>query len=537
MEKINLPPNPSRVMEGLRDTGYNFNTAVADIVDNSIAANAKNISISIESIPNIGVQIYIADDGIGMSLDDLCDAMKYGSKPRKDPSSLGKFGLGLKTASTSVCRKLSVLSRADNGRLNMAVWDLDYVSQSNSWSALFYKENEIDADLAERLDDVAKNASGTLVVWEKVDRLFKSKEKINLDKAIQRAIENLKFHISMVYERFLDSSFVGAPTVKIKVNGDEIGPWDPLCLAEPNTQKVISTTIDITGDDGLKTKLFVLGSVIPRSTAFSSIEAKTRAKVNNDYQGFYIYRENRLIHYGDWLGLYAKEPHFSLCRIELSFNHNLDRYFNVDIKKSTISINDQIRECLQRLAAGPRREAERVYRASTAKQIQSVSTDSTAHDASNRNIEEKAKAIGEGTLVNVIPSCDGKVQIDNRWGDFTASMPTLNSAKKNWTRAIPTSDFADNNLWQPSLVKGNVAVAINTAHPFYQKVYYPILQNDDIVTGIDALLWSLAWAETAVYKDELKDWYKEMRAVVSESLKQLVSDLPDPKLEDGDSDE
>ena len=123
------PPDPERVIEGLRDTGYDFNTAIADIIDNSIAAEASKIDILIDMDPQNEVTVYIADNGIGMNLSELRNAMKYGSDRRPDPSSLGKFGLGLKTASTSFCRKLSLISRGDDNTTRKVQWDLDYVAQ------------------------------------------------------------------------------------------------------------------------------------------------------------------------------------------------------------------------------------------------------------------------------------------------------------------------------------------------------------------------------------------------------------------------
>ena len=110
-EEMILAPDPARIVEGLRDTGYDFNTAMADLVDNSIAANATLIKVKIDMTPNGTVKAYIADNGCGMNFDGLRNAMRYGSAQRTDPNSMGKFGLGLKTASTAFCRSLSLISK------------------------------------------------------------------------------------------------------------------------------------------------------------------------------------------------------------------------------------------------------------------------------------------------------------------------------------------------------------------------------------------------------------------------------------------
>ena len=139
IQEIILEPDPSRVMEGLRDTGYDFNTAVADIVDNSIAANATVVKVDVIMNPSGNVNIYIADNGCGMDMDGLKNAMRYGAAKRQDPSSLGKFGLGLKTASTAFCRCLSVISVGENGEYNKVQWDLDEIKQMASCQSPSYR--------------------------------------------------------------------------------------------------------------------------------------------------------------------------------------------------------------------------------------------------------------------------------------------------------------------------------------------------------------------------------------------------------------
>ena len=158
-----LPPDPERVMEGLRDTGYNFNTALADIIDNSIAADATRIDISVDLNPRDEVTVYIADNGTGMDEDGLKNAMRYGSKQREDPSSLGKFGLGLKTGSTAFCRCLSVVSRGSGDDVVRKVqWDLDYIAKTNAWNL---KQPNPSEEEIEILDATAEGETGTLVIW------------------------------------------------------------------------------------------------------------------------------------------------------------------------------------------------------------------------------------------------------------------------------------------------------------------------------------------------------------------------------------
>ena len=174
-DEIELLPDPARIVNGLRDTGYNFNTAIADIVDNSIAAKATKISINVSMDPSQNVRVYIADNGIGMDMAGLQNAMKYGSKERTEKNSLGKFGLGLKTASTAFCKQLSLISRGPNdAEVRKVQWDLDYISDIGVWKL---KIVPVDDEEVEILDMVASETTGTLVVWNKVDRLLKSYQK------------------------------------------------------------------------------------------------------------------------------------------------------------------------------------------------------------------------------------------------------------------------------------------------------------------------------------------------------------------------
>ncbi|WP_237237790.1 ATP-binding protein [Sphingomonas melonis] len=159
IEEVELPPDPERVIVGLRDTGYEFNTAVADIVDNSIAANATKVQLWLAAGMKGDIRLLIADNGDGMDRQGLINAMQYGSKARPSAASLGKYGLGLKTASTAFCKRLSVISRPD-GKTQplMATWDLYHVAKVNKWSLLLSAES--DAEAVEQLDVVAPGHSG-----------------------------------------------------------------------------------------------------------------------------------------------------------------------------------------------------------------------------------------------------------------------------------------------------------------------------------------------------------------------------------------
>lgn len=525
---IICPPDPERIVEGLRDTGYNFNTAVADIIDNSIAANATKVDILIDMNPLGEITVYVADNGDGMDMDGLVNAMTYGSKVRANLGSLGKFGLGLKTASTAFCRCLSVISRGDDGTIRKVQWDLDYVAQVHEWKL---KKPVINLDEEDLLESTAGEGTGTLVIWEKVDRLLKNySNKGNAKNALKKKINDLMFHIAMVYQRFLDDKDLRAANVSISVNGINIEPWDPFAVTEELTEMLAEDTVTVDMPDGTTSYFTMKAYMLPNKDSFSTPKAKNEAKISNDMQGFYVYRENRLIHFGDWLGMFTNEPHGSLLRVEFSFGHMLDDAFNVDIKKSRILPAEEIIDYIKTsFIPAPRRAAEERYRHGTASGVAKNSNKRDAHAESNRNIDEKAKKVEAAKIT--ITNHD-EVQIENQNGTFSHKIKIISSPKPGQIRVIPTEGLEHGQLWEPCIVDGKHAVQINQTHPYYQKVYAPVLAQNVMVTGMDALLWALAEAEHKTYNEEVKEQYEDMRIAVSRILKTLVADLPDPEDED-----
>lgn len=525
--EFELPPDPERVMEGLRDTGYNFNTAIADIIDNSIAADATRVDISVDLNPKDEVTVYIADNGTGMDEAGLKNAMRYGSKQREDPSSLGKFGLGLKTGSTAFCRCLSVISRGQgDDTVRKVQWDLDYIAKTNAWNLKMLSASEDEVDI---LEGTAGAGSGTVVIWEKIDRLLKTYSNTSsARKALKRTVDALEFHISMVYQRFLDPEDEREKNISITLNGAPVQAWDPFCLKEADTEKLAEETVDVEMPDGKVSTFVIRAYMLPRRENFSSAAVRDRARLSNDMQGFYIYRENRLIHSNDWLNMFSREPHFSLLRVEFSFDHTLDEVFNVDIKKSRILLNEEIFTYIRdSIMPAPRRAAEERYRKGTSKDVAKKARD--AHEASNKNIEEKAAAVEES---KVTVTGKDEVQVENQHGTFTHKITIRSAAKAGQYRVIPVNTLDDGQLWNPCIVDGKHAVELNQSHPYYQKIYYPILEQNVMVTGMDALLWALAEAELSTFNSETKEQYEDMRIHVSRCLKKLIADLPDPEPED-----
>ncbi len=527
---LDVPPDPERIIEGLRDTGYEFNTSMADVIDNSIAAKARKIDVIVDMDFMGNIIVMVADDGCGMDRDGLINAMRYGSKRRIDQASLGKFGLGLKTASTAFCRRLSAISRGlEGGKVLKATWDLDHIAAVERWDLQLV---EATPDEIKLLDNIAEGKTGTVILWESVDRLLK---KIYDDPAGRHArnalkgyVEKLRFHVAMVYQRFLDENDKRAQNVSIRINGEQVLPWDPFCVSEtkaPIAEKVQKVEI---GDND-RAEFTIRAFILPRKDEFTDQTAVKNARLTNDMQGLYVYRENRLIHGPDWLEMYSKEPHMTLCRIELSFDHKLDDAFQVDIKKSRILLDDSLYDWMQSFLQGLRREGSERYRKGVAATV--TGTAALLHVVSNNAIHAQAENLKTASLKEV-DGATGDVTISNKNGVTRLKIKLVDQKNSGECHVQAVDSLQDGVLWEPAFIDGNQAVRINTGHPYYHKVYIPNRKSGVTVQGLDSLIWGLCAAELGNVSESNKRNFEEMRYEVSRILRRLVEDLPDPAEDD-----
>lgn len=524
-ETVKLTPDPARTMEGLRDTGYSFETAVADIVDNSIAANASVVDIAVRLDYRGRVRLSIADNGDGMDREQLIDAMIYGSPERPDPASLGKYGLGLKTASTAWSRRLSVISRHESqASPNMATWDLDYVAEQSEW--LLQVSDEPDFEAVQHLDRIASGDSGTVVVWSNVDRLlrsYKSPSGGHAKRALEKHCDSLRVHLATTYQRFLDGRDKRARNVRILLDGQRIRPWDPFQEGRSELVAQESPTMEV----GAERPVFTVRAfILPRREEFPNDDLAREARLSPKYQGIFIYREQRLIHWGDWLGMFSKEPHLNLLRVEFSFDHRLDDALHLDVRKSQIILDDDLLKWLREFVGPPRREANSRYRKGRAKAI-SEKAKQGGHDASNQTIANKDSLIG-GPKITVTNLASGDVTVTNEQGTFPLRLPVSSALSPGQVHVAPTDEILDGLLFEPALIDTRKAVRINTGHPYYHKVYVPNLSDSVTVQGLDSLLWALCVAELSATSATTGELFDDVRREVSRILRRLVESLPDP---------
>lgn len=531
-----MEPSAARLVESLRDTGYTFTTSVADIVDNSVSADADKIEIVLQTDFGNNPSLWIADNGTGMDEAALEAAMIYGSPLRPSPKSLGKFGMGLKTASTSFCRKLTVISNKDN-QFSIRQWDLDKIKDLDKWILLEPEMEDYEEEIA-FLNNVTGGKSGTIVIWESIDRLVRSTGDGSLKNQLDKIVKELREHLSGVFFNFLIGSS-DSPKIEISVNSIPLEPWDPFCRwlndggmkrVEIHPNKPFQITDMIDGEEKVIGEFHVNIYILPNKNELNASELE-RARYGLDNQGFHVFREGRMIYSGGWPNrLFVKEPHLNLIRVELLFDHKLDHYFQIDIKKSRIDLPKDLRDKLKKVVAPARNEANRRYRMGTAGKIKNNSELlNDQHARSSTAIEKHHASATSGSVVNNVDTTSGVAEIKNKFGTTKVK---LQLDFEN-SRVIETREnLTDGVLWSPGLVEGNRhAVFINQSHEFYKKFYLANKDNSALIIAMDSLLWSLAEAELSVMSDTVRRNLEDMRVSVSRSLRTLAEELPEIKEE------
>jgi len=335
-----LPPD-SELFESMRSIGYSLKTAIADIVDNSIAAQATLISISF--IAGNRPYVAISDDGTGMSRDNLRMAMKLAGKSPKsqrEAIDLGRFGLGLKTASLSQCRRLTVFTKQSGGQVSCAQWDLDYVAHRGDW-VLRWLDSDDFPDL-EVIDKFQASKQGTLVIWEDLDQLL---EVDGLDEStLGFKFSEVREHLCLIFHRFMAST--SKTKVSIAINGQALEPFDPFLLGSAGVQKKPVQRIKIAGH-----LVIVTPYILPNQNKMSA-EQRKKALFGESLErtaGFYVYRNGRLLIHGTWFRLSNRTPLSKLARVQVDFPPILDSEWKLGIMKSSVQPPLALRRALSQL--------------------------------------------------------------------------------------------------------------------------------------------------------------------------------------------
>ncbi|WP_039966369.1 ATP-binding protein [Roseobacter sp. MED193] len=529
---INEPDAP-RLIFGLRDTGYNVKTAAADIIDNSIAAKADHINVEIVLHEDGRKLVYFGDNGVGMDEETIHRAMRYGAPVRENPESLGKFGLGLKTASSSVCLKFTIVSRATTEQpLVKLAWDLDHVKERGRWEML---REPVSSDEEEMFEELCGD-TGTLVIWEKCDRILSKEYEAGGTKeqaAIKRLADTLSKHLSLVYHRFTDKSDKRERDIEIFINSSPVVPWNP--FYPKRSEQVLplkKQTLLVEMPDGSEERATIHAWILPHRRDMTKDEEREYARISNRAQGFYVFREGRLIQDGGWMDVFgAPEPHTSLLRIEFDFGHELDDAFRIDVKKSRILFHPDLEDGLRTLLQPIYREAGNRYRRQS--RAQANAKNKVDHGSSNKNIAATTNAT-KAQVTSVDPEGQSAEISNNMGPKIRIKSPIQNNVSPDYVHVEAVESINSGELWQPAFRStgndGHVpSVLLNKHHDYYQKIYQRAAANGYAVEGMDLLLWAFAAAEQNNTNDELEPIFEDIRTEISNNLRKLLRNLPDPE--------
>lgn len=327
LKDIDCPPFAPVLMESTRAIGYSMEAAIADIVDNSISANAKNINIFYNCIPS--PYVAICDDGNGMDADHITESMRYGTasptETRREDD-LGRYGLGMKTASLSQCRSLIVASKIHTNYVARR-WDLDHIIDTKTWSLEQLDTDEI--RILPNFDCLEPMETGTLVVWRNLDKVKSGS--VTIERALEGKMQDVKKHLGLVFHRYLSGD--GAKRIKIFMNGVQLLAFDPFFVAK-STVVMDDEKIEIPGREG---KVVIRPYVLPHPSNMTKEELELYGGKDGlrNLQGFYIYRNKRLITWGTWFKLIRMDEFTKLTRVKVDIPNSLDDLWTLDIKKST----------------------------------------------------------------------------------------------------------------------------------------------------------------------------------------------------------
>jgi len=347
---INCPPYAPVLMESTRAIGYSIDAAIADVIDNSVAAKARNISIFYNVYPR--PYIAICDDGIGMSSDELTRGMRYGSMSptiEREKNDLGRYGLGMKTASLSQCRCLSVISKK-NGYISGRRWDLDHIIDTKEWSLIVLNDEEINS-----IDDIyvlKEQNTGTIVVWNNLDNVIAGSTDTSI---LEGKMIDVKKHLELVFHRYLSGD--GVEKINISMNGVKLVPFDPF-FNDKSYQEMDDETIEIPGRTG---KVTIRPYVLPHPSNMTKEELEMYGGKEGlrHLQGFYIYRNKRLLTWGTWFKLIRKDEFTKLARVRVDIPNSLDDLWTLDIKKSTATppeiVKTRLKQLVETMSNGSKR--------------------------------------------------------------------------------------------------------------------------------------------------------------------------------------
>lgn len=394
-------PNPEYLVKSISEQGYTLESALADLIDNSISAKASNIEI-LTDLDGPRFKLFIADDGEGMTALELIQNMKFPSslmENNRERVDLGRFGLGMKTASFSQTRRFTVLSRKiGSDQYNARTWDVDYLKEVKQWRVIVNTKEEI-VDVCEKfsflseqyLNGVKGFEPNTIVIW---DGLFKFEKYLNQEnglKAIKKEIAEVTAdYLSLVFHRFLENK---KRAFSIRLNNVVLQPFSPFPNDVADLRQLVGKQSLFNGE-----AVKLEGYVLPVRSIDESRQAASiwTTKFNSllDLEGIYIYRADRIILFGGWNGLIRKSANLQLARLKVDLGNKIDHLIHLNVSKSQIKIPYELRSAFFRYISELKEEAQKEYFNRGIKRIAGSNT------KSDKNLFQR-KATNKGALIEI----------------------------------------------------------------------------------------------------------------------------------------
>jgi hypothetical protein len=494
-------PNAGKLMESLRHTGYDNYNAIADIIDNSVDAEAQNIWVEIHQEKRDFV-IRVVDDGIGMDEDTLTEALRLGSETEKNiDSDLGRFGMGLCTAGLSMSRLTTVLTKQEKGPILVGINDLDWIIKFNEFKSYI---GEADLEQAKLYRDILKgHQQGTIVTFSNSDKIQNTNVTIfaNL----------LKKDVGRKFRRFIEAGR------KFYVNGELVQMVDPLMLSEPNTYLYSDEEYPIkieTSNGHIEDTLRIRMVLLPD---YGLVGNKDKG-INLLNQGFYVMRNQRELFDGQTLDVYTRDPHLNRFRAEISFSGTLDELMGVHFTKRSISMSQGLRDKIKEIT-----RSQIAHLRNMAEEQRPKAEKEVSHEETEKLISKKSKLL-------VKPPAE---QTGEKEKKTTRRQPQVESIKEPEREVVGERlrricRFEESHmdrlgpLFYPFMSGSKVVIRWNVDHPFYEKILVSKKEDKTFVTAVDFIIYSMASAELKCKSDETVSLFEDIRTYMSTNLRVLL---------------
>lgn len=527
-ERFDLVGNRRRIFEGNSAFGYSPQSALADLIDNSIGANASVIRI--ETLKKKGkIEVRISDDGVGMSPEKLKEAMAPGAKSELANHKLSKFGFGMKTASMEMSKSgFTVFTRSVDKEESAAAIMLEDQDGEGFLQGRFYKREKISATFREYLNRTSENGSGTVVIWN--DANLKEADHFKIEKgdqeAMLRRVQNrIVPHLGMVFHRWLSGENEEARKVRIFYGKDFIEPWNPFDQEWADGDKTAPIAdFEVRADGGtygMKFKAHVLRKDIPTRVKDHP------SKKNSANQGIYVYRMDRVISGPAWFGLSSNRPFLNGLRFAVDMPTELDTVMMLDVKKSNIDFPQDVVDYFEPIVARYLNIEENDYNSKQkGKNKKNTPLDALRRADSSAQALEKVdpflKPDRQSNTEVIVTAEDGM--------RFPLRARLHPSAAPESTIEVVDAHVTGGQLWESlTTASGALVVRVNQEHDFYQKVILPA--SIEAQAGFFQIFLAFSRAEFRTHHSDFKLQWEHARQHVSQTLNYFAEELELPELD------